>query len=264
VKPEKVEVIDAYFDWSIPVQGKLPLTFRLGQFKKPFSYQEYVMSSSDLNLIDRTYTNAFLEKKLFASAEDQGILAIGDLWEYNIPVMLHFGVFNGNGKGVKTDNNSGKQFVGRAEVTPVTGISLGGDFEASQLGAADTLKTYTVWSGEVILAKKGFQVVGEVFGGDNTEKVISKGWTSLPAPTFMAWYAEAIYRAPSGWEPAARVEMFDPDTDTDKDGRTLLTGQLAYSFSKNFRWQVNVIYETFQNDVVDARTDVVSQWTVRL
>jgi hypothetical protein len=38
----------------------------------------------------------------------------------------------------------------------------------------------------------------------------------LPADLH-GWYAGDL-QAPSGWEPAARVEMFDPDTDTDDDG----------------------------------------------
>ena len=83
-------------------------------------------------------------------------------------------------------------------------------------------------------------------------------------PTFLGWYAEAIYRARGGWEPAVRFEMFDPDQDIEDDGRTILTGQIAYSFSPNFRWQINVAREDFEEEALEDLTAVVSQWTIRL
>jgi hypothetical protein len=146
MKPDKVEALDVYFDLSTSMQGKMPLTFRLGQYKKPFSYQEYVMTSNNLNLIDRPYTNAFLEKKLLASARDQGIMAIGDLWEYDIPVMVQFGVFNGNGMGQKLDSNSESSSWDSGS-HPLTGISLGGASKRIRWEPT-TLETYTVWGGK--------------------------------------------------------------------------------------------------------------------
>jgi phosphate-selective porin O/P len=267
LKPEKFEANDVCFEWNPSVQEKRPYTFTVGQFKKPLSYQEFVMSSANLNLIDRPYTNDFLEKKVLASAEDQGVMGTADLWEYGVPILVNVGLFNGNGKDVKYDGNSGKQLVGRVQVTPLTGVSVGLNGEINRLGyASDTTeaKNFTVWGGDVVLARKGVQIVSEVFGGDNTSSLSSSGQIFPEVPTFLGWYAEAIYRARSGFEPAARVEVFDPDTDTDNDGRTILTGQLAYSFSPNFRWQIDVAHTTYQSSNLDALTGVYSQWTIRL
>jgi hypothetical protein len=264
VKPEKVEALDVYFDWGFMMDGKKPLILTVGQFKKPFSYQELVMSSSNLNLIDRTSANSFLEKSLFASARDQGAMLTADLWEYDRPVTLMAGFFNGNGLGQKADNNTGKQVVARADVTPTTGLSLGGNLAMNRMGIADSSESYLVYGGDVVYEKQGFQFVGEVFGGDNYAGVAADQAVPSEVPSFMAFYGEAIYRAPSGWEPGARVEIFDPDTDTDDDGKTILTGQIARTFSPNFRWQINVISTSFQADGLDPETMLISQWTVRL
>ena len=267
VKPDKVEALDLYFEWTLPIHNRRPLSFTVGQFKKPFSYQEFVMASNNLNLIDRTFSNVFLEKKVLASSRDQGVMAAADLWEYGVPVLLNVGVFNGGGLGKKVDTNSGKQIVGRAEVTPLTGVSLGGSAEINHRGyASDStqVKDYVVWGGDLVLARSGFQLVAEVFGGDNSERFVSEGGAFPEAPTFLSWYAEAIYRARSGWEPAVRFESFDPDRDSGNDGRTILTGQIAYSLSPNFRWQVNVAHQIFQDEAKDSLTGLYSQWTLRL
>jgi hypothetical protein len=83
-------------------------------------------------------------------------------------------------------------------------------------------------------------------------------------PIFHAWYAEAILRHRSGFEPAVRFEYFDPDRNNEDDGRTIWTGQLAFSFSPNFRWQVNASREVFEGSAKKDLTALVSQWTVRL
>jgi hypothetical protein len=99
-------------------------------------------------------------------------------------------------------------------------------------------------------------------GGDNYDGMMSAPVSDVPS--FLGAYIEAIYRAPSGWEPGLRLERFDPDTDTDDDGRMLVTGQIAKSFSPNFRWQINLIHTEYEAEGADSEDEVVSQWTVRL
>jgi hypothetical protein len=261
-KPDDIKALDVYFDWSLPIDGKMPLTLTFGQFKKPFSYQELIMSSSDLNLIDRTAANEFLEKELFAASRDQGAMITADLWEYHAPVTLMAGIFHGAKLGEKEDPNVGKQIVGRADVTPVAGLSLGANAALNRLGMDAAAESFLVWGADGVYTKGQFQFVTEVFGGDNTADYAVSDSTN--APSFLCWYAEAIYRAASGWEPAARFEAFDPDTDTDEDGFIEVTGQIARSFSKNFRWQINAVHTKPSAEGADSETELVSQWTVRL
>jgi hypothetical protein len=263
VKPEKVEALDVYFTW---LHDGGPLGATLGQFKKPLSYQEFVMSSSNLNLIDRPFINGFLEKNLLISARDQGLMGLLDLKEGSRPAALHMGVFNGNGLNRKEDDNSGKQFAGRASIALVPELRLALNGAVNRLSRADTSGTYAVWGGDVVWGgKEGLQAVAEFFTGENYEEAIGGDLPlSAEVPDFLGWYAEAIYRFPGGWEPAARIESFDPDTDTDDDERLILVGQVARSFSPNFRWQVNVVNASFSEEGRDSETELISQWTIRL
>lgn len=272
-RPTGFKPLDVYLDWKfVEIDKKRPLTLRVGQFKKPFSYQEFVMPSNNLNMIDRTFTNAFLAAGVFASERDQGAMVSADLWEYDVPVQAYLGVFNGNGPGESIDDNDGKQFMARADVTPVTGLTVGADLSINRLGSAkDTTgakppgdpygaKTAVVWGGEGVFTKSGLQVVAEVFGGDNTQGLSD---FRMNVPTFLAWYAEAIYRSPSGWEPGARYESFDPDTDTDNDGANIYSAVLGWSLSRSFRWQVEYGVTDYKDDREDLKL-FISQWTVRL
>jgi hypothetical protein len=259
--PDKVVLLEAYFHWK-PFVAVPAFTFRGGMLKKPFGYQEYVLSSSTLNMIDRTVTNTLLEKELYATAEDIGAAAYADFWEYDIPLTVHAGVFNGERKGAKSDSNSGKEFVARAEAVPLTGLTVGANGVVNRVGPKDDAETYFIWGGDVRYAKRGFLVAFEAMGGDNYAGVMSAPVADVPG--FLGVYIEGIYRARSGWEPGFRVERFDPDTDTDDNGRLLVTGQIAKSMSPNFRWQINVIHTEFEADGVDSEDELVSQWTVRL
>lgn len=269
VRPDRTEALDVYFEFNPKLGETRPLTFTLGQFKKPFSYQEFVMPSNNLNLIERAFVHDFMERRLLISSRDQGLMAGLDLWDKGLPVMVYAGVFNGNGKNVRFDTNSGKQVVGRIEATPLTGVSLAGNATVNYRGyESDSTNTadYMVWGADLVLARNGFQIVSEVFNGDNTQGLGTSEAQVFPdeVPTFLGWYAEAIYRARGGWEPAVRFEIFDPDQDTEDDGRSILTGQIAYSFSPNFRWQINVAREDFEDETEEDLTAVVSQWTIRL
>ncbi len=274
--PDKVELLDAYLEWT-PWKAQHPaFSFTVGSFKKPFSYQEFVMPSSDLTMVDRTYLNGVLEKKLFVSAYDLGIMAAADLWEYDLPVLLHLGLFNGNGQGNKADGNRGKQIVARGEATPVTGLTLGANasvnrlavFESSGSATIETSESFLVWGGEALFRRGGLELLGEVVGGDNYEPVATRAaaesHADFEAPGFLGYYAEALYTTAKGWQPGARVEQYDPNTDADDDGRMLLTGQIAKVFSPNFRWQVNLVHTEYEAEGRDADDQLVTQWTVKL
>jgi hypothetical protein len=274
--PDKVELLDAYLEWT-PWMAKYPaFSLTMGSLKKPFSYQEFVMSSSDLNLIDRTYVNGVLEKKLFASSYDLGMMATADLRKHDVPLLLNLGVFNGNGPGNKADGNRGKQIVCRGEVTPVTGLTLGGNaamnrLDVFEVAGGDTTqsgKGFLVWGGDVLFQHGKLRILGEVIGGDNYEPVVTlaaaKKHVNFEAPSFLGLYGEAVYLTANGWQPAARVERFDPNTDVDNDGQLLLTGQIAKVFSPNFRWQVNLVHTEYEAQGKDADDELVTQWTVKL
>jgi hypothetical protein len=268
--PNRIELLDAYLAWTVPIHERRIFTFTAGQFKRSLSFQEFVMSSADLNLIDRPRIDTFLERNLRASAEDLGVMATADLWEVDLPAQVFVGVYNGTGKGQAADTDRGKQIVGRLEAVPLTGFTVGADVSANRVrGEVDTLgtegtETYVLWGLEGVWSAGHLQVLGELFTGDNYEAIFAGALLPADPGAFLGWYAEGIYRAASGWQPALRVDFLDRDRDAAQDGEWVYTGQVAYAFSPNFRWQANVLVHDFEGPGEDSVTEVVNQLTVRM
>jgi hypothetical protein len=222
-----------------------------GQFKRPVSYQEFVMPSSNLNLIERSRVNGFLERTLRVSSRDLGAMATVDLWEVDFPATLYAGLFNGTTLNTPADTDRNKQVVGRVEVVPIRGFTLGADLSANRLsGDTDTLgtqgtETFVVWGLE-----GSWSSAGGLLPGDPVD--------------FLGWYAEGIVRFKNGWEPAARFDFLDANRDTEDDAERVVTGQIAHSFNPNFRWQLNLVLRDFENPSTDSVTEVVNQITVRI
>lgn len=259
-RPDKIEALDVYFDWTIPLGERKPLMFRMGQFKKPFTYEQFVLPSADLNMIDRTVIGDLLEENIIASARDLGLMARFRMSEYGVPVTLHAGTFNGNGQGNRIDDNPGKQFVGRAEWQVLSALSLGADVSLNRVGTADSSRTNEAWSADVVFEPGGLMLVSEVMSGENPLVATDIDNT----PRILAWYVEGIYRFSSGWQPGARFEVLDPNDAVDEDGLLQYTGQIAYEWGNNFRFQLNAIYTDFRIDALDDDFRVVNQFTVRL
>ncbi len=264
-RPEGLQTLDVWANWK-PFAGHPGYSVTVGQLKKPFSYQEFVMGSSNLNLIDRPLLNTFLEGSVHVSAYDQGILGTAEWTHGAVPVTANAGVFNGNGQGMKTDDNQGKQGVARIGVTPVDGLTVAVDGSVNRLETAypgETMaKSYSAWGADAVYQGSELTVIGEVAGGQNDQAVVA-GQANPPVPHFLGGYVEAML-AVKGWEPGARIERFDPDVSAADDAQTLLTGQIARSFSPEFRWQVNVVHTAYQASGVKSEDLLVTQWTVRL
>ena len=289
--PDKVEALEMWFRWT-PFEKHPAYSVELGQFKKPFSYQDFVVPTSNLPLIDRPYLNAFLEKDLHASSYDIGAMATADLWREDIPVTLNFAVMNGNLRGVASDPDHRKQLVARAAWTPVPGLTVGADGLLNRLaldhfvikpaadgddGLAAPLTPLTVaygeqeaawfgvWSADAVLERSGWQVMSELTGGENYSGASNTGSISRSQVShFLGWYGQAVYTTSGGWKPGLRLEAFDPDINAGRDRRMLVTAQVARGFSPNFEWQVDWVYTSLRNGHSIASNQLVSQWTVRM
>jgi hypothetical protein len=284
--PDKVEALEMWFRWT-PLKDHPAYSVQAGQFKKPFSYQEFVVPPSNLPLIDRPFMNTFLGQNLHVSSYDIGAMATADLWQEDIPVKVDFAVMNGNLRGVAPDPDHRKQLVARAAWTPVPGLSVGVDGAAnrydvlhpvfkpamggeSEAPAADLTvdpgsgdaRWFGVWSADAVLERSGLQFMTELAGGENTSNVY-QGSVAL-TPHFLGWYGQAVYTTSQGWKPGLRIEVFDPDVNADRDRRTIVTGQIARAFSPNFEWQVDWVYISLRNGHSIASNQMVSQWTVRM
>jgi hypothetical protein len=266
-RPEKTEVLDAYLN-AVPFSGVPQLSVRVGQFKRPFSRQEFLVSAGDLNLIDRSSANAFLEGNLRMSSWDLGGMATFNERRGAVPYRVDFAIMNGTGRGFQEDLDSGKQVLLRGAVDPASGLSLGANVSFHRLGVDDGARTRLVWGMDA--AAKGsvrggeVRVLSEIFGGDNYASVLTDPVQPADVPGFLAWYGQVVVRFDSGWQPGLQVEVIDPDTGVSDTGRIELTVQGAYAWSSALRWQVNLVHVEPNAGNAESEDALISQWTVQL
>lgn len=110
------------------------LKFTAGQFKVPFSH-ERLTPDSQLEFIDRSQVDDALSGRTKdvignQNGRDIGIQVGGSFTKIEDHYLFDytFGVFNGAGFDVTSDNNSTKDIAGRFTVHPVKNLSISADF----------------------------------------------------------------------------------------------------------------------------------------
>jgi phosphate-selective porin len=124
------KLLDAYTDYKVADF----LKFTAGQFKVPFSL-ESLIADSQLELIDRSQVVEALagrSKDVIGNqnGRDIGAQVSGSFLKLNGLYFFDytFGVFNGAGYDVTTDNNNHKDIAARLVIHPVKGLGIGADF----------------------------------------------------------------------------------------------------------------------------------------
>lgn len=256
---------------------------QMGQFKKPVS-QEELFSSSATPVIDRGLTNELTTEELGFSGRDQGIMI--SVTDSKKIFTGQVGVFSGAGESnvskgdelgkLQSDSpNRGKDFAARVAVTPdiKTRMQVAVNVSAKSVGGSYTdgstthnAEMFTAFGGDLmVMPTPELTIYAEGITGDNFEGFVDT-LTNFQAATFLGFHVAGFYHAKlqnskvvTAIQPEARVEMFDPDTDTDDDGATLISAGLSLFFGKNVRWRNNVVIESFQASGVDSRTRFVSE-----
>lgn len=267
VQPEfgdgEVELKDAY------VRLTFSPAFRatLGQFKRPFDLFE-LTSSTQILVIERAggvrgvdtcagpgglcSFSRFTEKLAYAD-RDIGVLLDGRSTGGAVRYMASAT----NGAGANTsEENDGKSFSGRLEVTPTPDLTISGnvglhDFVDEIEGDDD----YAVaFGGDVEWGNfdRGLHVQAALVAGDNWQNPSVAGDPS----SFLTAQGIVSYRHPidgnayvNGIEPVGRISWGDPDTDVDDDEGVLLTPGLMLHFVGRNKIAVNVdIWSPSQGD----------------
>ena len=124
------KLLDAYTTYKIADY----LKFTAGQFKVPFSL-ESLIADSQLDFIDRSQVvNALAGRATDVignqNGRDIGIQVNGSFVKIDNRYLFDytFGVFNGAGYDVTTDNNNRKDIAGRLSVHPVNNLTVSADF----------------------------------------------------------------------------------------------------------------------------------------
>lgn len=270
-------------DAFVGIQPTESFMLQMGQFKKPFS-QEELFSSSATPVIDRGLTNELTTEELGFSGRDQGLMI--SVKDKQGVLTGQVGVFSGAGesKVAKGDelgatqsgsSNRGKDFAARLALTPriKTKLQIAANISAKSVGGSYTQGTtahnsemFTAFGGDLmIMPTPELTLYAEGITGDNFDGFVDT-LSNFQAATFLGFHVAGFYHAKlansnvvTAIQPEARVEMFDPDTDTDDDGSTLISAGLSLFFGKNVRWRNNVVIESFQASGIDSQTRFVSE-----
>ncbi|HMV31431.1 MAG TPA: porin [Gemmatimonadales bacterium] len=262
-----IRLRDAWIDVRLSKpEAPTAFTLRFGQEKRPFSRYE-LTSSNNLPSIERGAGRGLLAVQSNELFEKQGLLShdvgISGRVERKLDpsgrmVSLVAGIYNGRGESLN-DNNNAKSFGVRASADLWSKLSVGGAyFSHDQILAADSAfrnKGYGVDAQWSKVGEPGLYVLAEVLSGEQA----NAGRTKMLGIQGLAAY-NIRTTSPTSWlyavEPSLRVDVADPDTDTDNDGATLITGSVAFYMSSKALLRVGVDHQSFQASGAKSITGV--------
>ena len=232
------KLLDAYTTYKIADYLKLTA----GQFKVPFSYESLV-NDSELDFIDRSQVvNALAGRSTDVignqNGRDIGAELTGSFAKVDNHYLFdyYFGVFNGAGYDVTTDNNNHKDIAGRFVIHPIQNLSIGADFyhgiDQFIVGTAKTatnnLRNRQGIDGRYVWNK--LALTAEYDKG--TDAHLNRN----------GWYGQATYFVWSNkLQLAAKYDTYDPTQTITTDRTTDYTGGINYFFNKWARFTVDYI-----------------------
>jgi Phosphate-selective porin O and P len=267
---------DAYIDVRFGSKdSKGELFVRAGQEKRPFSRYE-LTSSTNLPTIERGAGPGLLGRAsndLFGSA---GFLShdVGASvrYEYELGedrlVTLKLGVYNGQGESLN-DVNDRKSFGARGTVAVTPKLEVGISWFAHDAivtvgGTPDSSFSNHAFDIDASWGKpgdEGLYALGEYLQGDDASE-LERGMRGIQ---LLGAYHIRTSESPS-WiyaiEPAVRLDIADPDTDTEDDRSTLLTGVLGLYFSSRAQFRVAFERQSFEGSATPSISGLRSALTV--
>ena len=250
---------------------------RAGQFKAPFIAEE-LLSSNSLPVIDRGITPDIFNANNYG-AFHQGLMLHGKTRAL-LPLNYYVGVFNGNGRNMRLDDNSGKNFVGRLEIFIIDDLRLGGnvhyaDIEADSWGRA--------WGVDLQLDRDsvlgnniGIYILGEFLQGNNIDAFSTTNLINPDLENFwmQGGYAVLLLKWKTGLkllpllEIGGKYEVLNPLTHRSNNSLAQLTPNIGIVFLPDnaARWQFNVVRTDYETEMAGGPKDnllFVTQFQVR-
>lgn len=231
--------------------GKLDAYLKYAYVDYKTSLGNIIVGLQSLNIFnvqEHMWGYRFIEKSpmdlyKWASSADLGI---GYKRKFGEKAGLSAIISNGPGYK-KSENDKYKKYsvnlnFGESKLAGKDGYSAGVvvAYEPYEF-AVDTVKGKTLFGAYGAYAKSGVRVGAEfdMFkdgGPDVTKQIIS---------------AFAVYKINDKTELLARVDMYDPNTDVDKDGQTYVIAGASFVPSKGFYVAPNLRFTAYQADGVD-------------
>jgi hypothetical protein len=241
------KLLDAYTAYQIADY----LKFTAGQFKIPFSY-ESLTSDSQLEFIDRSQVIEALagrSKDVIGNqnGRDIGAQVSGSFVKLNNRYLFDytFGVFNGAGYNVTTDNNNHKDIVARFGVHPIKGLDFGGSlYSGEDIPLATTKVPIPVTQARNRYGIDGRYVTGPLSitaeYAHGTDGSIHRD----------GWYAQAGYFIIPKIQLVAKYDTYDPNKVVTTDRTKIYTGGVNFVFN---RWTKLAV------DYLDRREETATQ-----
>jgi len=255
-----IRLRDAYIDVRFSKEAsKSALYLRAGQEKRPYSRYE-LTSSTNLPSIERGAGQGLLARAsndIFGSAgflsHDVGAsVRLEHKLDDARLVTVKLGAYNGQGESLN-DVNEKKSFGARATAAVTPKIDVGASWFAHDAivtvsGVPDSSFTNHAWDLDAQYGRTGdeglFALVEYLQGKDaSPAKLQMRGLQGVAAYNIRM-------TSPTSWlyavEPFARVDLADPDTDTDDNGATTLTAGLGLYMSSKAWFRIAYERQSFQ------------------
>jgi hypothetical protein len=250
-----VSLKEAYARLKLPFN----LTIDAGQLGIPFGYEVGIVSSANLDVLERSS----IVRKLLAGEYDRGV-AVG--WKYG-KLSAKAGLFNGNGvDGWTKDNDALKDVIGRVgydfgivnvglsgwlgklRVYEYQDLKAGvtslapGDYDRNRIGA--DVQTYLD-----LLPIGGTSLKAEYLQGEtiidktDTADALKSLKTGIPQ---MGWYVSVVQSIGESDAVAVRYDYHDENTDAkDGDANAKATGTVAIAYHHYFggNFKASALYE---------------------
>lgn len=192
-----------------------------GQFKYPFTLEGLEGTPDRIPVLRAESINDIAGKlgTQGGSFRDIGAMVSGG---YKDALGLAYGLAVINGKGINSgDNNSEKDIVGRATISPLNGFTIGGSYYTGK--GQDETTTFEIkesaydLEAEYVLKDLGLSLRGEYIAAKWENFDVATGSASLgkeQEPN--GWYLQAAYRLPpiKDLQVMARYEDYEKDSNT--------------------------------------------------
>jgi hypothetical protein len=268
---------DAYIDVRFSKEAsKSALYLRAGQEKRPYSRYE-LTSSTNLPSIERGAGQGLLPRAsndLFGSAgylsHDVGasVRLEHKLDDVRL-VTVKLGAYNGQGESLN-DVNDKKSFGARATAAVTPKIDVGASWFAHDGivtptgGIPDSSFSNDAWELDAQYGKTGdeglFALVEYLQGEDASAATLQmRGIQGVAAYNLRM-------TSPTSWlyavEPFARVDLADPDTETDDNGATTITAGLGLYMSSKAWFRIAYERQSFQAEDAESVSGIRSMLAV--
>jgi len=234
-------LLDAFISYRRYEWAKMSV----GSFKQPFGL-EVNTSCSGLHTVMRSKVS----DQLVSPQRDMGFMLFGGTNETFFKYQL--AVMNGTGLGVK-DNNSKKDFIGRATIKPLDFLRVGGSFRYGYPLTNDDDRTS--YAAEIEINKGNLLVQGEYIIDEGDYNTAAGGGCGSE-PVVLGnkrggYWIQGMYMTQYMLQPVVKFEMFDLDMDVDSNEEYITTIGVNYFFNDWTRLQVNYQYKAEKAGEID-------------